>query len=84
MDSEDWKSKNAGAINKQIKDNLYEGTIVLMHDIQPATVQALPGVIDNMRKEGYEFVSVDKMLKGQQKPMYVYFGATDFRLAKDL
>lgn len=84
VDSEDWKSKNAGAINKQIKDNLYEGTIVLMHDIQPATVQALPGVIDNMRKEGYEFVSVDKMLKGQQKPMYVYFGATDFRLAKDL
>lgn len=84
VDSEDWKSKNAGMIQGRIKASLTENAIVLMHDIQPATVEALPGVIDNMRQQGFEFVSVDTLLKKQQKPMYVYFGAEDYRLAKDL
>ena len=84
VDSEDWKSKNAGMIQGRIKATLTENAIVLMHDIQPATVEALPGVIDNMRQQGFEFVSVDTLLKKQQKPMYVYFGAEDYRLAKDL
>lgn len=79
VDSEDWKSKNAAAIISQIKNTLYEGSIVLMHDIQPATVEALPTVIDNMRAEGYEFVSVDTMLQKSQKPMFEYFANNDNR-----
>lgn len=79
VDSEDWKSKNAAAIIAQVKNTLYEGSIVLMHDIQPATVEALPTVIDNMRAEGYEFVSVDTMLQKSQKPMYEYFAGNDNR-----
>ena len=51
-----------------------------MHDIHEATLQALPQVIDTMRAEGYEFVSVDTMLQQSQKPLYTYFGATDFRM----
>ena len=80
VDSQDWESKNADAINARLKSTLYEGSIVLMHDIHEATLQALPQVIDTMRAEGYEFVSVDTMLQQSQKPLYTYFGATDFRM----
>ena len=51
-----------------------------MHDIHQTTVDALPEIIDNMRNEGYEFVSVDTLLQQTQKPLYTYFGEKDFRM----
>ncbi|MDT2757930.1 polysaccharide deacetylase family protein [Enterococcus asini] len=80
VDSQDWESKNPVAIEARLQATLYEGSIVLMHDIQPATLEALPQVIDTMRAEGYEFVSVDTMLQKSQKPLYTYFGDGDFRI----
>lgn len=82
VDSLDWQSRNVEAIKTQIANNLFEGSIVLMHDIHPETVQALGAVIDNMKAQGYEFVSVDTMLRKSQKPLYQYFGQTDFRLVE--
>lgn len=80
VDSQDWKSKDPASIQARLQATLYEGSIVLMHDIQPATLEALPQVIDTMRAEGYEFVSVDTMLQKTQKPLYTYFGEGDLRI----
>ena len=80
VDSQDWESKNVATTVARVKDTLYEGSIVLMHDIHQTTVEALPQIIDNMRQEGYEFVSVDTLLQQTQKPLYTYFGENDFRI----
>lgn len=80
VDSQDWELKNVAATVARVKDTLYEGSIVLMHDIHQTTVEALPQIIDNMRQEGYEFVSVDTLLQQTQKPLYTYFGENDFRI----
>lgn len=80
VDSQDWELKNAPKTVDRVKNTLYEGSIVLMHDIHQTTVDALPQIIDNMRSEGYEFVSVDTLLQQTQKPLYTYFGEKDFRM----
>ena len=80
VDSQDWELKNAPKTVDRVKNTLYEGSIVLMHDIHQTTVDALPEIIDNMRNEGYEFVSVDTLLQQTQKPLYTYFGEKDFRM----
>jgi peptidoglycan-N-acetylglucosamine deacetylase len=36
--------------------------VVLMHDIHPQDAQALPGIIDRLKRQGREFVSVNDLL----------------------
>jgi peptidoglycan/xylan/chitin deacetylase (PgdA/CDA1 family)/Tfp pilus assembly protein PilE len=82
IDSEDWKSKNAGVIMQRLQSTAFAGGIILMHDIQPATVEALPGLIDWLRGQGYEILPVSQLLDTNLKPQYQYFSATDFREVK--
>ncbi|EMF0203588.1 polysaccharide deacetylase family protein, partial [Enterococcus hirae] len=55
VDSRDWESKNKESIIEEIKNQVYSGSILLFHDIQPATVEALPEVIDDLYSQNYEF-----------------------------
>ncbi len=56
-------------INNVIKDSR-PGGIVLMHDgggNRSRTVQALPEIISNLRKQGYRFVTVPELLEIEDK-----------------
>lgn len=63
VDSLDWKSRNAQAINHEIMTTVHPGAIVLMHDIHATTADALPQVLTNLENEGYEFVTVSQLLE---------------------
>jgi peptidoglycan/xylan/chitin deacetylase (PgdA/CDA1 family) len=80
IDSQDWKSKNPGTINNIVKQNVFNGAIILIHDIHPESVKAVPGLISMLKNEGYEFVTIDQLLSGKQKPLHQYFGMDDERL----
>lgn len=44
----------------------HNGAIVLMHDgggDRSQDVEALPGIIDDLKKQGYEFVTVEQLIK---------------------
>lgn len=41
------------------------GGIVLLHDVHPRTVQALPQIITGLKKRGFEFVTVPELLAMQ-------------------
>jgi peptidoglycan/xylan/chitin deacetylase (PgdA/CDA1 family) len=82
IDSQDWKSKNPGAINNVVKQNVFNGAIILIHDIHPESVKAVPGLITMLKNEGYEFVTIDQLLSGKQKPLNQYFGMNDERLVE--
>lgn len=80
VDSQDWKSKNRAAIIARVKATAQPGGIVLMHDIQPAEVAALPTVIANLQQQGYQFVTVSQLLGQRLMPGHQYFGQGDERL----
>ena len=63
VDSEDWRSKNVDSILATTMSEIHDGAIILMHDIYPTTVDAVPILIDTLRKEGYEFVTLSELTK---------------------
>jgi hypothetical protein len=44
------------------------GYIVLMHDIHPTTVKAVPTIIEKLAAEGYTFVTVPELFGGSLTP----------------
>jgi chitin deacetylase len=64
-DSNDWKRLSAHALVNNIVNQAGPGGIALMHDgggDRSATVRALPYIIANLKKRGYEFVTVPELL----------------------
>lgn len=79
VDSQDWKSKNTAAIIQRVRETAYNDSIVLMHDIHPETVAAVPAIIDQLRADGYEIIPVRQLLGNKAKPMHMYYGSKDER-----
>lgn len=61
VDTLDWKSKDVDAIVAATKNQIHDGAIILMHDIYPTTVDAVPIIIDDLRQDGYEFVTISEL-----------------------
>ena len=73
VDSLDWKSKNETAILTEVQRQVKNGSIILMHDIHVETVHALPKVIDYLKEQGYEFVTVPEMLHSRLKSHELFY-----------
>lgn len=65
VDTLDWKSKNSAAVIEAAVSQATSGSIVLMHDIHPTTVEAVPGLIEKLRAKGFTFVTVSQILASQ-------------------
>ncbi|USK33628.1 polysaccharide deacetylase family protein [Bacillus sp. F19] len=65
-DTMDWSGVSAEDILSRVKQNVSPGVIILQHNYhvsgQFETVKALPQIIDQLRAQGYEFVTVPKLL----------------------
>ncbi|MDN5027155.1 polysaccharide deacetylase family protein [Streptococcus sp. SPS1] len=73
VDSLDWKSKNEAAILTEIQREVKNGSIILMHDIHAETVNALPKVIDYLKGQGYDFVTIPDLLDTRLKAHQLYY-----------
>ncbi len=64
-DSLDWTKPGANKILERVIKKAHPGDIILMHASDSAieTPEALPRVIDELRKKGYRFVPVSELLK---------------------
>lgn len=74
VDSEDWKTKNTQKIINRVMKTSYGNSIILMHDIYPESIDAVPQIIDSLRREGYEIVPVDVLLTKKTAPLHLYYG----------
>ncbi|GIN11041.1 peptidoglycan-N-acetylmuramic acid deacetylase PdaC [Shouchella clausii] len=63
VDSLDWKSRDAVAVNEEVMSNVSPGSIVLMHDIHPSTADALPQLLTSLEEQGYQMVTVSQLLE---------------------
>ena len=62
IDTLDWKVQNAETVIKTVISEVADGSIILMHDEYPSTVEAALSVADELQKKGYEFVTVDQLI----------------------
>lgn len=38
-----------------------------MHDIHPSTAKAVPGIVDELQKQGYTLVTIDELIPSMTK-----------------
>ena len=62
VDPLDWCSTNVDKIVRSVLAGTKENSIILMHDSYESTVTAALQVVDILKAEGYEFVTVDEIL----------------------
>jgi peptidoglycan/xylan/chitin deacetylase (PgdA/CDA1 family) len=67
VDGEDWRA-DPEAIAKTVVDTASPGAIVLLHDSQRATADALPRIVEGLQQRGYEIVPVGELVG---EPAYV-------------
>ncbi len=62
VDTEDWKNRDAAVTTQRALDGAHAGAVILMHDIRPSTVDAVPGLVDALRARGFTLVTVPQLL----------------------
>ncbi|MFY9592768.1 MAG: polysaccharide deacetylase family protein [Caldicoprobacterales bacterium] len=67
IDSLDWNVPEPEKIQDKVISSVHPGAIILMHsaggkDQREGTIKALPGIIENLTKQGYEFVTVHNLI----------------------
>lgn len=80
LDTEDWSSRDADAVYNMIVNNVYDGAIILCHDIYESTRQGALRAIKTLQKQGYEFVTVEELFKRrgiEAENGTTYFDATN-------
>ena len=62
VDPLDWCSDDVSCIVRSVTTKVEENDIVLMHDQYKTTVTAALKIVDELKAQGYEFVTVDELL----------------------
>ena len=62
VDPLDWKRPGAQVVAQRLVDGASPGGILLAHDIHPGTVEAIPGVIEQLKARGYAFATVSQLI----------------------
>lgn len=62
VDTLDWKYKNSNRVYKEIIKHAEDGNIILLHDIFKTSVNGVLKAIDELKKQGYEFITIDEMV----------------------
>lgn len=61
VDTLDWKYRDSARILQVVKENVKDGSIILMHDIHQSTADGLDAVLTYLSNEGYDFVTVKEL-----------------------
>ncbi|MFJ4877049.1 polysaccharide deacetylase family protein [Streptomyces sp. NPDC088745] len=60
--AKDFQVKDPAEIKKRVLEQTERDGIILLHERYPATIPALPGIIAELRKQGYTFVTVSQLM----------------------
>ncbi|MGW0806915.1 polysaccharide deacetylase family protein [Nonomuraea sp. NPDC002799] len=71
VDTFDWRDRVAKVVAKRAGE-AKPGSIVLLHDIHPTTVEAVPSMLDTLGKKGYTFVTVSELYGRTPAPGRTY------------
>lgn len=65
VDTDDWRDHDSALIKKRVLKGAKPGHIILMHDIRPTTVAAIPGILKTLGAQGYSFVTISQLYGGK-------------------
>lgn len=62
VDPQDWRRPGASVVSRRILSGSRPGAIILSHDIQSGTVNAMPETLDGLTRRGLKFGTVSQMM----------------------
>ena len=72
VDPLDWKYRSADTVYANVMRQVGSGSIVLLHDVHPTTVAAVPRILSALAERGYVFVTVSELFGGDLRAGKVY------------
>ena len=64
VDSQEWRPEmSAEAMAQSVEQQTRPSAIILMHDTNSKTADALPGIVTNLQQRGFRFVTVKQLLQ---------------------
>jgi len=78
VDPRDWATTEASVVVDNVMNAVFDGAVVLLHDIQPHTVQAVGEIVDRLQSQGYELVTVNELFRRRGVTMQngeIYYSA---------
>lgn len=71
--AKDYTTNDSALIRKRVLDKTDRDGIILLHDLYKGTVPAVPGIITELKKRGYTFVTVSELLApAKPEPGVIY------------
>lgn len=61
VDTLDWTGKTAEKMIAEVREEVRDGDIILMHDISENGLEGAAGIIDELRRMGYTFLTIDQL-----------------------
>ena len=82
VDPRDWAVHDAAAVEAAVVSQVQDGDVILLHDLSDSSVNAALAIVDRLKKDGFEFVTVSRLaaLRGtipQPGKIYKSFPAGD-------
>ncbi len=71
VDTRDWADRNSEIVCSRAVAGARNGAVILMHDIHPTSVNAVPCILDSLKQQGYSFVTVQNLI-GDMTPGAAY------------
>lgn len=79
VDTRDWDNRDKDTVLQCIKDNVFDGAVIIMHDLYHSTADACEEAIPWLIEEGYQLVTVSELFQArgiQLEPGNIYSKAT--------
>ena len=61
VDTEDWRNSDPEDVANTVFEQVQDGSIILMHDMHQSSVDAAALIIDQLKSEGYVFLTVSEL-----------------------
>lgn len=69
VDPKDWATSDENAVERAVLKNVRDGDIILLHDMSFSSVHAALTIIDSLREQGYEFITVSELAQRRGTPI---------------
>jgi peptidoglycan/xylan/chitin deacetylase (PgdA/CDA1 family) len=69
IDTFDWANRNAETVYNSVIENVSDGDIILMHDINESTIEASKALIPELINRGYQLVTVSELSQYKGVPL---------------
>lgn len=77
VDPKDWATNETANIEQAVLGTVQDGDVILLHDMTMSSVRAALGIVDELQKRGFRFVTASELAR--QREMRIRPGKTYYK-----